>query len=340
MILFILSKSTENGLHASFHGILISVILTGVETCKTHVLSVGEKKIIIHRTFQVPPTKPYQDLYIYLIRGPVMEDDEGGFGTGYLGNWVEDDTSFLFFSEPCSKIIQQLLKQTPSLVLLDDYHFTYEEWQGGGLEPIRIEPFVITPPWDTNFEVEAGEIKILLDPGVVFGTGLHPTTKDCLSALAYLRKHEKFKNVLDLGTGTGILSLAAGLLDAKGVLAVDLNPLCMKTARHNVEINHLENIIRVVKGSAEDFLDESYDLMIANIHYEVIEKIISSKGLERIGWVILSGLMRTQARNLKERMKECGLTLVYEWDYEMVWYTMLAWNNRATGRQNVAAIDY
>ena len=104
-------------------------------------------------------------------------------------------------------------------------------------------------------------------------------------------------------------------------------------------INHLENIIRVVKGRAEDFLDESYDLLIANIHYEVIEEILSSKGLERIGWVILSGLMRTQARNLKERMKECGLTLVYEWDYEMVWYTMLARNDRATGRQNVAAID-
>lgn len=285
------------------------------------------------------PTNPYQDLHIYLIRGPVKEDDERWFGPGYLGNWVEDEYSFLFFTEPCPKVVHQLVDRTPSLVLLEDYHFSYEEWQGGGLDPIRIDPFVIIPPWDTTPEVKPEEIKILLDPGVVFGTGLHATTRDCLRALGFLWKSERLRNVLDLGTGTGILSIAAAKLGAEHVLAVDLNPLCVKTAQHNIEINHLEHGIRVLKGRAENYPNGSYDLLIANIHHEIVERILFSEGLGSVKWVILSGLMRTQAGSIKAQMKQCGLKLVYEWDYEMVWYTMLARNDGDSGRQNLTADD-
>lgn len=270
------------------------------------------------------PTNPYQDLHIYLIRGPVTEDDEGRFGSGYLGNWVEDDCSFLFFSEPCPKIIEQLLKKIPSLVLIEEYHFTYEEWQGGGLEPVRVWPFVIVPPWETSFETEAEEIKILLDPGVVFGTGLHPTTRDCLKALAFLCKSERLRNVLDLGTGTGILSLAAANLGAEHVLAVDLNPLCVRTARKNVSLNHLEDVVKVVEGDASRFTENGRDLIVANIHYEAMVPVIEKGLAHKTRWFVLSGLMRTQAGEIRDRMKTYGMESVKEWDHDMTWYTMLA----------------
>ena len=252
-----------------------------------------------------------------------MEDDEGGMGSGYLGNWVEDDWSFLFFSAPCPKAIQQLLNKNRALVLLEDYHFTYEEWQGGGLVPIRIAPLVIVPPWDASFDVAGGESKIFLDPGVVFGTGLHPTTRDCLRALVDLRKRERFHYVVDLGTGTGILSLAAAKLGAKQVAAVDLNPLCVRTTRKNIESNCLEDVVRVEKSDARRFAAEGIDLLLANIHYEAMLEIVEKTCSGQIRWFILSGLMRSQFRRVKDHVREKGLTLIREWDHEMTWYTML-----------------
>lgn len=73
----------------------------------------------------------YQDLYIYLIKGILRESDEASLGNDFLGNWVEADSSFLFFSRPSSAAATRLLKTRPDLKLDDDYHFLYDEWQGG-----------------------------------------------------------------------------------------------------------------------------------------------------------------------------------------------------------------
>ena len=83
------------------------------------------------------------------------------------------------------------------------------------------------------------KLSILLDPGLVFGTGTHPTTRDCLDALELAAGSKKFNTVLDLGTGTGLLALAAAKLGSKGVVAADLNLLAAKTAERNVKLNHL-----------------------------------------------------------------------------------------------------
>jgi ribosomal protein L11 methyltransferase len=165
--------------------------------------------------------------------------------------------------------------------------------------------------------------KILLDPGMVFGTGLHPTTKDCLRAMALLRRWFDYGRVLDIGTGTGILALAAIKLGANKAIALDLNPLCVKTARHNVALNGLDDHIRVVEGRAEDVLAEHADLAVANIHYEVILQLMSQEKFLSKPWVIISGLMRSQARNIKAEMEKRGMKLVQEWDQDMTWYTML-----------------
>ena len=266
---------------------------------------------------------PYDDLYIYLIEGKVSENDEAILGESFLGNWVEDDSAYLFFSEPSRDVVDTLLKCREDLAYIDEFYLPYEQWQGGVLEPIKIGPLIIVPPW-VEVEPAQGETRIILDPGVVFGTGLHPTTMDCLRALIYLREMQiRMNEVLDLGTGTGILSLVAGFLGADHVTAVDLNPLAVRTAKRNVLLNHVEEIINVIEGDAQNFVDKPADLVIANIHDAVIKRLFGKKDFHDKNLYIISGLMRSQIRDLKTQISGYGFHVVREWDYEMTWYTLL-----------------
>jgi ribosomal protein L11 methyltransferase len=265
---------------------------------------------------------PYQDLYIYLIDGVVSGRDEAGFGNEFLGTWVEGETSFLFFTAPSRDKVDSLIKDRPNLSLLEEHHFSYEQWQGTRLEPVRIGQFFIIPPWNREAAGE-GEVRIILDPGVVFGTGIHPTTGDCLRALAYLRKRFAYRHVLDLGTGTGVLAVAAACLGAKQVSAVDLNPLCVKTAKTNVHHNQQEGVVEVVEGKAEEWTEKPADLVIANMHYDVLKSLVERESFRQNEWLILSGLMRSQAREIKTRLERYGLTIVREWEGEGMWPTLL-----------------
>jgi ribosomal protein L11 methyltransferase len=264
----------------------------------------------------------YEDLYIYLINGVVSAEDEATFGEQFVGRWIEGESSFLFFSKPSREEVDILLGCRPSLSFFQEHHFSYDEWQGSLLEPVKIENFLIVPPWE-NVEAEGGLIKIVLDPGVVFGTGLHPTTRDCLRALLHLTGDRPLGKVLDLGTGTGILALAAARLGAQKVLAVDLNPLCAKTTRRNVSLNHLQGTIEVLEGKAEDFAGSPDDLVLANIHYDVLARLVDQPEFHGKPRYILSGLLRSQARDIKARLAAHRLKLERTWDHEGTWYTLL-----------------
>jgi len=267
--------------------------------------------------------QPYKDLYIYLFKGVLRKDHEAALGEAFIGNWVEDDTSFLFFSSPADEILRSFLKKYPEFELIDSFHFTYEQWQGGRLSRTEVAGFVILPPWEASGDGEESNC-ILIDPGVVFGNGLHPTTQDCLSALVYAANKRPFERVLDLGTGTGILSVAAVLLGAVEVLAVDLNPLCVKTAKRNIELNHLKEKIEVVEGHAEGFFEEAADLVVANIHYDVIQKLLKARRFRPKDRLVISGLMRSQARDVRVQLDKSRIRVVREWDRDMTWFTILA----------------
>jgi ribosomal protein L11 methyltransferase len=159
---------------------------------------------------------------------------------------------------------------------------------------------------------------------VVFGNGVHPTTRDCLEALNLTARIKPLRQVLDVGTGTGILSLAAALLGAKEVLAVDLNPLCVKTARRNVHLNGMDRQIRVTQGGFEAFMGAPADLVIANIHHAVIRDILARRDFLSRDRIIFSGLMRSQAGDIRMRLEKLGFRLIQEWDHEMTWFTFLA----------------
>jgi ribosomal protein L11 methyltransferase len=265
---------------------------------------------------------PYQDLYIYLLDGIVSEAEENTLGREFIGNWVEGENSFLFFSVPSGGRVSALLSSKTDLHLLDDFHFSYEEWQGGGLEPLRVGPFLVIPPW-VHLAHEPDEVRLVIDPGVVFGTGLHPTTRDCLRAIARLHEKAAMGRVLDIGTGTGILALAAAAMGAEEVWGIDANPLCVKTARRNVGLNHKDDLVTIDLGNAEDFSGRPAETVLANIHFDATVRLMKDPGFREKQWFILSGLMRGQARDLKALLVQFGLQMVDEWDSEMIWHTML-----------------
>ena len=267
-------------------------------------------------------SKPLEDLYIYLLSGTVTTFDEDVLGDTFIGNWVEGKNSFLFFSAPAQGEVDKLLNKRRELRLEDNFHFTYEDWQGGGLDTLDIGPFMIIPPW-MNRPATKGRVKILLDPGVVFGNCLHPTTRNCLEAIALLACQSPLGRVLDLGTGTGILAVAVVLLGAEEALGVDFNPLCVKTASNNIALNGLNTRARAVQGKAEDFSGEPADLVVANIQYDVIRDFLNKSASNLPRTLIVSGQMRSQCRDLKEQLKSLEYSFIREWDHDMTWYTVL-----------------
>ena len=267
-------------------------------------------------------TAPYGNLHIYYLGGRPGAG-LARLGRDFIGNWQEEDCAFLFFSRPAPEAVAQLVAENSGLRLLDQFQMTYDEWQGGGWSAFRVGPLAIVPAWEPAgpcADAEAPTIR--LDPGVVFGTGAHPTTRDCLEAIVWACREHAGQSALDLGTGTGLLALAAARLGYRRVLAVDLNHLAVRTARDNVRRNALTDRILTVQGRAEAFVSTPCDLMIANIHYDVMRGLIAAPGFLQKRRFILSGLLRSEVREVLYQLKKMPVTIANQWERDGIWHTL------------------
>ena len=264
-------------------------------------------------------SNPYQNLYIYYLSGRFRPDRPFN-PENYIGCWEEGEFSFLFFTRPNMALVEATIKQLAGLELLDHYHMTYEQWQGGDAVPCRIGRFSVSPPW---FEVDKqnADTTIILDPGVVFGTGTHPTTRDCLEALQLAFEDTSIRSALDLGTGTGLLALAAARMGCPRVLAADLTLLAALTAQKNVRLNGLSRQILVAQGDAEKFMDFTSDLVVTNIHYDVMKNLIGTSGFLKKKRFILSGLMRSEAAHIESTLAGLPVEIIRRWDQDGIWHT-------------------
>ena len=244
----------------------------------------------------------------------------------FIGNWEEEDFSFLFFSDPAHEEIKVLLSDQPQLTFIDSYHMPWEQWLGTEFVAFDRGCFQIIPPWENGGNGRPDKLPIILDPGVVFGTGTHPTTRHCLDAVQLACRDRAPDRVMDLGTGTGLLALAAARLGCGLNLAVDLNLLAAKTAKNNVGLNRLEKQIVVVQGYAEAFIDCPADLLIANIHYDVMHKLIPTKGFSTHKRFILSGLLRSEAKQVRIELERLPAKILKSWTHEGIWHTFYGEN--------------
>jgi len=188
-----------------------------------------------------------------------------------------------------------------------------EDWANAWKEnyhPFRAGQRVwIRPSWlDEEDEAQSDDIVLTLDPGMAFGTGLHPTTQLCLQALEQLVRPGM--TVLDVGTGSGILAILAAKLGAAQVVAVDTDELAVKTAVANASQNLVAGQITVQQGTLTTVRQQSWDVVVVNILAAVIISMFKQDGLlEYIGesgHLILSGIIDEQVEEVVTAVHQAG----------------------------------
>lgn len=176
--------------------------------------------------------------------------------------------------------------------------------------PVKISNrFTIVPTWEDYQPVESDELIIELDPGMAFGTGTHPTTVMSLQAL---EKHvNDTVNVIDVGTGSGVLAIGAALLGAKHVHALDLDEVAVRSAIENVELNHVSNQIDVVQGDLLDTVKEPAEVVVANILAEIILTFVEDAYMivKPGGIYITSGIIEGRKEDVKQALIEAGFEI-------------------------------
>jgi ribosomal protein L11 methyltransferase len=166
---------------------------------------------------------------------------------------------------------------------------------------------VIVPSW-RQYAPKPGEVVLDLDPGMAFGTGVHPTTRLCLRLLE--RHLAPAARVLDLGTGSGILAIAAAKLGASAVRAIEVDGTAVGVAAANVAHNAVEHVVRVEQGELSLVgRDERFDLVLANINLRVIRAVLPALAghLAPGGLAILSGVLHEHEATLRQAIAEAGL---------------------------------
>lgn len=194
-----------------------------------------------------------------------------------------------------------------------------EDWANSWkayFKPVKIsDRLVIRPTWEP-YTAGEGEIVLDLDPGMAFGTGSHVTTVMCVRLLEkYIRPGH---SVIDVGTGTGILAMGAACLGAGEVLAVDNDPVAVKAARENIELNHLADKVRVETNDLLRGLDLSADLITANIIADIIIKLLpqAKAGLSSDGILIASGIIAGRKNDVATVARAWGFVLEEEREEE------------------------
>jgi ribosomal protein L11 methyltransferase len=200
-----------------------------------------------------------------------------------------------------------------------------EEWAHSWKKywhPMKIgNKIVICPSWE-QYEIQNEEIKIELDPGSAFGTGTHPTTRLCIVALEkYLKQND---SVADVGTGSGILAVAAAKLGAKSITGVDNDPSVIEVAIDNAAKNNCIDICNFYEGSAADVKNQ-YDVVVANILAEIIVSIMDDlvKLTKKGGKFIFSGIITQKSDMVKEKAISSGLKII-ETIIEEEWVAIIA----------------
>ena len=176
---------------------------------------------------------------------------------------------------------------------------------------LQVGRIVVRPTW-MEYDAGDGEVVVDMDPGMAFGTGHHPTTHMCLLELE--RLVTPGARVLDVGTGSGILSIAAAKLGAGSVLALDNDTVAIKAARSNVRANGLQSTVKVSSRALASHRNTrgSFDLVIANIYTRVILEMATDLVSQAApnGALALSGILAERAPEVESRLTEEGCTIV------------------------------
>lgn len=284
----------------------------------------------------IPLTKEDQaDMFIDFL--PELPPDEG---ISHISFYIEDDGS------DQTEILKQVklgLEDLRSTVEVGSGMITSSEtedldWINNWKKyftSFSIDNIFIKPTWEELKEEDKDKILIEIDPGISFGTGKHETTQLCIRQLAKYINGTKPK-VLDVGCGSGILSIVALKLGAREVVGTDLDADCMISTKENMEVNHLDaNLGTFYVGNLIDDVElqntvgtEEYEIVVANILADVIipmAPVIPAR-LKKGGYFITSGIINFKENEVKEAIEKAGLEVV-EINHQGEWVNITARKN-------------
>ena len=254
---------------------------------------------------------------------PTDYPEVGVIVKGYINELNFDDETFNRFKDELEQLgkninIGEFFKIETTTIQDSDWENSWKDY----FDILNIgEKFVIVPTW-REYENEEDKYVINIDPGMAFGTGGHETTSLCIKSLEkYVKPHD---NVIDVGCGSGILSIAASYLTDGSLKAVDLDKLAVDVSRENFALNNLENRIEVEEASLLTKETKKYDVIVANILAHIIELMLEDayKLLEDGGYYITSGIIKDKKDELLEKMLERGFKLVEETS-DNEWYSFV-----------------
>ncbi|WP_088102526.1 50S ribosomal protein L11 methyltransferase [Halalkalibacter urbisdiaboli] len=176
-------------------------------------------------------------------------------------------------------------------------------------KPVKVSnSLTIVPTWE-EYQPEKGETTIELDPGMAFGTGTHPTTILCIQSLEKVLKGGE--QVIDVGTGSGVLSIAAAKLGAKTVLGLDLDDIAVKSARMNVMLNQVDDVVSVEQNNLLEQIAGQYDVVVANILAEIIVRFVQDAAavLKPGGTYITSGIIKRKKQDVQDALIQGGFSI-------------------------------
>ncbi len=270
---------------------------------------------------------------------------------GASGTWIDGTTVKAFFNYPDEvqnglsgdslKEIEQKLDpfffqfkaeglKIPS-VSVNFMRHLHQDWNGEWkkfFKPVSVTPtLTVTPPWQTVSRKNEGEKIILIDPGLGFGTGTHPTTFNCLVYLERLMSAHPDPSslkVLDLGSGSGILAIGASLFGAGYIVAAEIDGDAVESMRDNFILNKVQDKIRIRLGSIFQADRKSYHLVLANITAEALIRM--SRDLYGVllpeGTAILSGILVEKKESVDNAFSGFNLRKVAE-SIEDKWVTQI-----------------
>ena len=191
--------------------------------------------------------------------------------------------------------------------ILDD-----EDWKDNWkqyFKPSQIsESIVVKPTWQ-DYEAKDGELVVEIDPGMAFGTGTHETTSLCVKMMEkYMKKGDK---VLDVGTGSGILSIVAAKLGSEDIMGIEIDPVACEVARENVHLNGVD-FVKIKEGDLTKGLDYRANLVVANLMADLVMMLSKdvSKHMEDGGIYISSGILNEKVEAVSKVIKECGFEIL------------------------------
>ncbi len=237
--------------------------------------------------------KRYHKLYLYAVDGcdpdfhQILDED-------FIGCWEEEDLCVIFFHRPKDELVEELLAEK-GLRLETKACVDFENWgEGRRIEPFSIGRYVFAPEWLEN------KADIKFDPGVVFGSGNHPTTRLCLNTVYELwKRYGPFTRIADLGCGSGLISIFSAYLGAN-VLAVDRNRLCVALTEKNARINGLSSQIMVIQADVKELVPYKADLIVANLYKGLLIELFGLPSFWKNPYYIFSGFVSSMEKELQD----------------------------------------